>query len=487
MPPHPESTPDLVGGLSKGVEGARDEIELLGVDIGGTFTDFVLLRNDQLVIHKLLSTPDDPSRALLEGVRDLRLASDGEIIHGSTVATNALLERKGARTALLTTRGFADVIEIGRQNRLRLYDFAQSKPAPFVPPEWRFEVAERLDEQGRVLLPIDANDLNALGERLIAEQIESLAVCFLFSFLNPAHERAVRAALQIPYLSLSSDVLPEYREYERVSTTVINAYVAPIVARYVEQLEHGLAGRRLRMMQSNGGSIRATTAKSVAARTALSGPAGGVVGAFAAAQLAGFDQIITFDMGGTSTDVSLCAGEPLETSEGSIAGFPLRLPMLDIHTVGAGGGSLARVDAGGALRVGPESAGAKPGPACYGRGGAHVTVTDANLLLGRLAPGKFLGGRMRLDVPAAEAATDRLAQAMDCDRLTAAAGVVRVVNATMERAIRRVSIERGFDPREFTLVAFGGAGPMHACALAAALNIPRVLVPRHPGVLSALG
>jgi N-methylhydantoinase A len=486
--------------------------ELLGVDIGGTFTDFVLLRDGKLVVHKLLSTPDDPSRALLQGVRDLNLAGDGEIVHGSTVATNALLERKGARTALITTKGFADVIEIGRQNRPKLYDFYQTKPAPFVPREWRFEVAERLDERGHVLIPLNPSELNPIIEQLIANHLESIAICCLFAFLNPAHEQSIKQYLisntqspnpqsqiptsncqllitdySLPFISLSSDILPEYREYERASTTIINAYVAPVVARYVRNLEAGLEGRRLRIMQSNGGSITAQSATAVAARLALSGPAGGVVGAFTVAQLAGYTHIIGFDMGGTSTDVSLCAGQLQETNEGNIAGFPMRLPMLDIHTVGAGGGSLARVDAGGALRVGPESAGALPGPACYGRGGAQATVTDANLIVGRLAPDKFLGGRMRLDVGAAERVMDTLAQQMNCDRTTAAHGMVRVVNATMERAIRQVSIERGYDPRDFTLVAFGGAGPLHACALAEALAIPRVLAPRYPGVLSALG
>jgi N-methylhydantoinase A len=478
--------------------------QLLGVDIGGTFTDFVLLRDGELVVHKLLSTPDDPSRALLQGVRDLNLAPDGEVIHGSTVATNTLLERKGARTALITTKGFADVIEIGRQNRPKLYDFYQTKPTPFVPREWRFEIAERLDEQGHVLTALDPTELQPIIAQLTEQRIESIAICFLFSFLNPAHEQLVKHIIthtqlpmlkhpfavtnyQLPFISLSSDILPEYREYERTSTTIINAYVAPVVARYVSNLAAGLEGRRLRIMQSNGGSITAQSTTAVAARLVLSGPAGGVVGAFTVAQLAGYDHIIGFDMGGTSTDVSLCAGRMQETNEGNIAGFPMRLPMLDIHTVGAGGGSLARVDAGGALRVGPESAGALPGPACYGHGGTQATVTDANLIVGRLAPDKFLGGHMTLEVGAAERVMDVLAQQMNCDRVTAAHGMLRVVNATMERAIRQVSIERGYDPRDFTLVAFGGAGPLHACALADALNIPRVLVPRYPGVLSALG
>jgi N-methylhydantoinase A len=327
---------------------------------------------------------------------------------------------------------------------------------------------------------------------LLADDVESVAVCLLFSFLNPAHEQLVRQRIaelggeRAPHVSLSSEVLPEFREYERTSTTTINAYVAPLLGRYLGKLEHELGGRRLRIMQSNGGAISAEAARRLAARTALSGPAGGVVGAFEAARRAGFEQAITFDMGGTSTDVSLCPGRIQETAEGSIAGLPLRLPIIDIHTVGAGGGSIARLDAGGALRVGPQSAGADPGPVCYGRG-TDITVTDANLTLGRLDPEHFLGGRMSLDVPRTRAAMQALARRLSMPLEAAAWGIIRVANSNMERAIRTISVERGHDPRRFTLVAFGGAGPLHACELAAVLHIPRVLVPPHPGVLSALG
>ena len=502
-------------------------METLGVDIGGTFTDFVLVRDGKLNLHKRLSTPDDPARALLEGVEELgRSTSEGVVVHGSTIATNALLERRGARTALITTRGFADILEIGRQNRPDLYALVPRKPPPLVPRQWRFELTERVTATSDVLVPLDPVELDSLIPRLAAEGIESIAVCFLFSFLHPDHERQVSSFISRssfkPFISLSSDILPEYREYERASTTVINAYVTPLMDRYLSRLEAGLAPRTLRIMQSNGGAITASTARSEAARTVLSGPAGGVVAAFevarqvltpppspeAQAQERGARgvRLITFDMGGTSADVALCPGRLPLTSEGEIGGMPFRLPIIDIHTVGAGGGSLARVDSGGALLVGPESAGADPGPVCYGRGGTVPTVTDANLILGRLDPAHFLDGRMALDEAAARGALQELASEMgQVSRVTchacpersrrmphgmaveAAWGVIQVVNAAMERAIRRVSVERGYDPRDFAMVAFGGAGPLHACELAGRLAIPRVVVPRTPGVLSALG
>ncbi len=470
---------------------------LLGVDIGGTFTDFVLVDDrDQVRLHKRLTTPDDPARSFVDGMRELGLAESAVIVHGSTIATNALLERRGARTALITTAGFADVIEIGRQNRPDLYALVPGRPAPLVPREWRFEVRERVSAQGEVLQPLDPAAVAPLAARLREQRIESVAVCLLFSFLRPEHERRVREALNAaaeprPSISLSSDILPEYREYERASTTVLNAYVAPLMDRYLGRLEAAVAPRALRVMQSNGGSITARTARAQAARTALSGPAGGVVGAFACATAESRDTssgVITFDMGGTSTDVCLCPGQIPFTAEGEIAGMPLRLPIIDIHTVGAGGGSLARVDAGGALIVGPESAGAEPGPVCYGRGGRVPTVTDANLTLRRLDPAHFLGGRMPLDVSAARASLEELARQLELPSAEAAAwGILQVANAAMDRAIRRISIERGHDPRDFTLVAFGGAGPLHACELAERLSLRRVLVPRAPGVLSAFG
>jgi N-methylhydantoinase A len=477
---------------------------ILGVDVGGTFTDFVLLDNaGQVRIHKLLTSAQDQSESILQGLIDLGAGQETSIVHGATVATNALLERRGARTALITTEGFRDVLEIGRQNRPDLYALHPTRLPPLVPRKWRFGVPERVaparisgEHAGEyiVLVPLDLDAVDTVIQELLDHKIESVAVCFLFSFLYPDHERQVRERIlassgpSIPHVSISSDVVPEFREYERTATTVVNAYVAPLMNRYLANLERGLEGRRLRIMQSNGGSISAGAARSLAARTALSGPAGGVVGAFETARRAGFEQAITFDMGGTSTDVSLCPERIQVTTEGSIGGLPLRLPIIDIHTVGAGGGSIARLDDGGALRVGPESAGADPGPVCYGRDSAtEITVTDANLFLGRLDARHFLGGRMELDSERSEERMQALARRLSLPPEAAAWGVIRVANANMERAIRQISIERGHDPRFFTLVAFGGAGPLHACELASALRIPRVLIPPHPGVLSALG
>jgi N-methylhydantoinase A len=468
---------------------------ILGVDVGGTFTDFCLLDNaGQVRIHKLLTSARDQSEAILQGIADLEAGPETTVVHGATVATNALLERRGARTALVATQGFRDVLEIGRQTRPDLYALHPTRPEPLVPSKWRFDVPERVDRRGTVLVPLDLKAVDLVAREILEQDVESVAICLLFSFLNPEHERQVRQRILAladdtpPSISLSSIVLPEYREYERTATTVVNAYVGPLMNRYLANLERGLKGRRLRVMQSNGGIISAEAARTLAARTALSGPAGGVVGAFELARLAGFDNAITFDMGGTSTDVALCPGRIQETTEGTVAGVPLRLPIIDIHTVGAGGGSIARLDTGGALRVGPESAGSDPGPVCYGRSEAHdITVTDANLVLGRLDPGHFLGGRMPLDLARTQTQMQGLARRLSLPLEAAAWGVVRVANSNMERAIRTISVERGYDPRRFTLVAFGGAGPLHACDLAAALRIPRVLIPPHPGVLSALG
>ena len=466
----------------------------LGVDVGGTFTDFLLWENGRLSVYKRPSTPDDPARAVLAGLEEAGWAPE-EVVHGSTVATNAVLERKGARTALITTQGFRDLLAIGRQTRPKLYDLAPRRPPPLVPDSLRLEADERLDHRGRVLQALRPREVRELIDRLAARGVESLAVCFLFSFLNPEHERMVRDAARRRGIrcSASFEVLPEYREYERTSTTVLNAYVAPVVERYLSRLEEGLPkGSRLRVMQSNGGSASAKSAGPLAVRTVLSGPAGGVAGAFRLAREASsvsggsFDRIITLDMGGTSTDVCLCDGEIPFTAEATIDGLPLRIPTVDVHTVGAGGGSIARIDAGGALRVGPESVGADPGPACYGQGN-EPTVTDAHLLLGRLLPDRFLGGRMLLSVAAARRALRPLARPYNGSIERAAASVLRVANASMERALRTISVERGHDPRRFTLVAFGGAGPLHACELAEALAIPRVLVPPFPGVLSAFG
>lgn len=493
----------------------------VGIDVGGTFTDFAVEEEGVLRIHKSATTPDDQSRAIVAGLRALQLPA-ARIVHGMTVATNALLERKGARTALLTTLGFADVLAIGRQNRPHLYALHQKRAPSLVLPHLQFEVAERVDAQGEVIVPLDEAAVAALAEALAQmdqqTRPESLAISFLFSFRNPQHEQRAAALLRqhlpdLP-LSLSSEILPEYREYERTATTAINAYVQPPVARYLARLDNALKQQGasqgsedafpIRIMQSNGGSIGLEQAQREAARLVLSGPAGGVVGAFAIASTALRQQdpnatvnLLTFDMGGTSTDVALCPNAIPTTAEGSIGDLPLRLPMIDIHTVGAGGGSIARMDAGGALRVGPQSAGAVPGPVCYGRGGTEVTVTDANLVLGRLDAGMHLGGAatdahaegasVALDASAARAAMTRLAEQLGLRMEEAALGVLRVANGTMERALRRVSVERGYDPRAFVLLPFGGAGPLHACELAELLHIPRILVPPYPGVLSACG
>ncbi len=468
---------------------------LVGVDVGGTFTDFVVLRDRDIQIYKLPTTPEDQSLAISAGFEDLSICA-AEVVHGMTVATNALLERRGASTALLATAGFSDVLVIGRQNRPDIYKLYQQRPPSLVKDEWRLEVDERIDPNGDIVLPLDEEGLQALVPQLVTGGVESLAIAFLFSFRNPVHEERaaelIRAIAPDLPISLSSDILPEYREYERTSTTVINAYVQPLVARYLARLEQALAESNVRIMQSNGGAIGLRQAADQAARVVLSGPAGGVVGAFALAkQATGSEQpdIITFDMGGTSTDVALCPGEIPTTSESTITDLPLRLPVIDIHTVGAGGGSIAYIDAGLGLHVGPRSAGAVPGPVCYGRGGIEPTVTDANLVLGRLDAGGFLGGKgaVTLDVDGAAGSLTELGEQLGLTPQEAALGVIRVANATMERALRRVSVERGYDPRDFTLVPFGGAGPLHACDLADALGTTAILLPPTPGVLSAYG
>ena len=476
----------------------------VGIDTGGTFTDFVVAKGSRITSFKAPSTPHNPARAILDGLARIiaeTASHPSEIVHGTTVATNALLERKGARTALITTEGFEDVIEIGRQARPEIYNLMVTRPAPIVPRELRFGVVERTGPDGSIITQLDETGLEETINRIRKPElgIESVAVCLLFSFANPAHEELIARALESlgKPVSLSHKILPEYREYERTSTVVINAYLVPIMSRYLRSLSEalGAGGRgrpRLRVMQSNGGSVSAATAASEPVRAILSGPAGGVVGALRVCGAAGIRDIITFDMGGTSTDVALCSGEARTTNEALIAGLPVAVPIIDIHTVGAGGGSIARVDEAGALRVGPESAGADPGPACYGRG-EEVTVTDANLVLGRFGGADLLGGDMRLDTERARAALTKLAAEMSRyseKRVTperAALGVIRVANANMESALRVVSVERGRDPRLFTLVSFGGAGGLHVCELAAALRIPRIIVPNSPGTLSALG
>ena len=463
---------------------------VVGIDVGGTFTDIAVLKDGRLTVHKLPSTPQNPSLGIVQGVQEVDIdRADADFVHGSTVATNALLEGKGARTALVTTMGFEDVLEIGRQSRAELYNLEQDRTPTLAPWELRFGLSERIDYTGQILEDLQPDALEGLMTLIGDSGAEAVAVSFLFSFLNPVHEDMVNTALQRlesrPFISLSSRVLPEFREFERTSTVVVNAYVGQVMSRYLGELEQSL-GEGLRIMQSSGGSITARLASEQPVRTILSGPAGGVVGAFHVAAQAGYPDIITLDMGGTSTDVSLCPGRIKETGSSNVGGHPISVPMIEIHTVGAGGGSIARADAGGALAVGPQSAGADPGPACYGRGD-QLTVSDANLLLGRLRPDRFLGGRLTLDLPRAQGLMGSLAAGLGLGEQQAALGILRVVNANMERAIRAISLERGYDPRAFTLVPFGGAGPVHGCDLAQELGIPRVLIPARPGILSALG
>ena len=474
----------------------------VGVDTGGTFTDFVFQAKEGWHVFKIASTPHDPSEAITEGLRriaDLTGATlQGlEVIHGTTVGTNALLERRGAKTALVTTAGFEDVLAIGRQARPQLYDLNATRPGPLVPDNLRFGLRERIAASGEVLEELDESGLRQLVKKLQRAGVESIAVCLLFSFVRPRHERLVAgalSALNVP-LSVSHRILPEYREYERTSTVTINAYLQPLMGAYLSRLKRQVP--RLRVMQSSGGSISAQVAASEPVRTILSGPAGGVVGALRIARATGAPNIITFDMGGTSTDVALCDSEGMRmTNEASIAGLPVAVNMMDIHTVGAGGGSIARVDEGGSLRVGPESAGALPGPACYGRG-ILPTVTDANLVLGRFGGAGLLGGEFKLDEARARAALGKLAREMSqaagrpqrrpVSVMESALGVVRVVNMNMERALRVISVERGYDPREFALMPFGGAGGLHAVELARSLRIPRIIAPGSAGALSAAG
>lgn len=468
----------------------------IGIDAGGTFTDFIVLHDDgRLESFKIRSNPKAPHEVILAGIARVTggaaAAAAGvvEIVHGSTVATNALLERKGVKTALVTTAGFEDLLLIGRQNRRELYNLTPAPEQPVIPAALSFGLAERTFFDGAIEQRPAAADLERLKRTLAKSGAESVAICFLHAYANAANERATLKALAGLglYVCASSDVSPEFREYERASTTAINAYVGPLMDRYLGALEAALGRRRrVSILQSNGGYLTAGEARRQAVRTVLSGPAGGLIAACDMAARAGFKKILGFDMGGTSTDVSLADGAPRETTEAKVDGFPVRVPMLDIHTVGAGGGSIARVDAGGLLRVGPESAGADPGPACYGSG-REATVTDAHVVLGRISGAQFLGGEMKIHTNLAAAAVDRLAKALGLSRVAAAEGIVRVANANMDRAIRAVSVERGYDPREFALVAFGGGGGLHACDLAAQLGIRTVIVPRYSEGLSALG
>jgi N-methylhydantoinase A len=512
---------------------ARSQPLRIAIDTGGTFTDCVWIKDGQLRMLKVFSTPADPSQAIVEAIRKITPTTDFILLHGTTVGTNTLLERKGARTALVTTSGFEDAVEIGRQARPKLYDFFFDRIQPLVPKELRFGINERTAADGEILTAPTKEELRALTDQIASAHPHSIAISLLFSFANPKNEEAIVEALKslnVP-LSISHQILPEFREYERTSTVVINAYLQPVMEGYLRNLEQSCrrdvagnvstqgeykgtegeyraaveerpfraakgasrkralaAAPRIFVMQSSGGITALTTAAREPVRTVLSGPAGGVVGALATARASGFKNIIAFDMGGTSTDVSLVESEIKTANDAQIAGLPISVPMLNIHTVGAGGGSLARFDAAGVLRVGPESAGADPGPICYGRG-TQPTVTDANLLLGRLQPARFLGGDFTLDVDRTRRLTREFLrkQSSKLSLEKFAAGVIAVVNATMEKAIRVVSIERGRDPRSFALVAFGGAGGLHACALAQALRIPTVIVPAFPGALSALG
>lgn len=461
----------------------------IGVDTGGTFTDVVALLHGSLSTYKLSSTPSAYEQAVLDGSAALGGHHPYSLLHSTTVATNALLERKGAKTALITSAGFRDLLEIGRQNRPFLYDLFPQRPAGLVPDSLRFELPERVSAEGQVLIPLDLGGLPEIVKSLREQRVESVAVVFLFSFLRPDHEKRLGAALEAEgfSVSLSHEILPEFREVERGFTTLVNAYVAPAMQRYLSRLREGPASR-LHIVQSNRGCMTPERAAREAVHTLLSGPAAGVVGAMTVAKAGKHAiQLITFDMGGTSTDVALIRQTPVISTRHTLGGFPVGVPMIDVHTVGAGGGSIASVDRGGALRVGPESAGAHPGPACYGIGD-QPTVTDAHVVLGHLRPEAFLQGRMPLRPERSRDALARLGRAMGgLSAENAARDVLRLANLHMEAAIRVISVQRGHDPKEFTLVGFGGAGGLHAFHLAEALGMNRVLIPAHPGVLSALG
>ncbi len=474
------------------------------MDSGGTFTDLCLFDEEsgRIAVTKVPSTPGDPSAAILRGVTELlgREGCDASQVsylgHGTTVGTNALIQHAGARTGLITTEGFRDLLELGRQRRPDLYDLQADKPAPLVPRDLRREVPERTRCDGGIERPLDPDAVVAAARALKAQGVASVAVCLLYSYLNPSHEQQVKAILQreLPaaYVSISHEVLPEFREYERLSTVTINAYLGPVMGAYIRSLEQKLASLGIRsgayITQSNGGIISLQAARDHAVRTVLSGPSAGVVGGTYVGGLAGYQNVITFDMGGTSTDVSLVERGRLKVSgEMEVQGYPIRVPMVEVNTVGAGGGSVAWIDTGGHAKVGPRSVGAEPGPACYGLGNDEPTVTDANVVLRTLNPEYLLGGRMAIDAAAARRAVQRLADRLGLDLMGAAQGILSLVTSNMARAIRVVSVRKGYDPRDFILVAFGGAGPLHAARLARELCIPRVLVPEAPGILCALG
>ena len=461
---------------------------IIGVDTGGTFTDFIYKKGDEWGVYKTLSTPNNPAEAVLKGLSYITGGEPANIIHGTTVATNAILERKGVKTCIITNKGFEDIIEIGRQNRKELYNLRYKKGPHLVPPSLRFSLDCRINAKGEEVKGLSKTEVDLLLLKLKSSEIESVAVSFLFSFLNNLHEEYVRRVLEKEgiFVCLSSEIIPEFREYERLSTTVVNAYVSPIMNRYLTFIINNIKDSKFSIMQSNGGVISADTAIRESVRTILSGPAGGAVGAFEIAKMSGFEKIITFDMGGTSTDVSLINGGLSMSVESEIDGFPVRVPMIDINTVGAGGGSIAFRDSGGALRVGPRSAGASPGPICYGKG-EEITVTDANLFLGRLSPENFLGGGLILQDGRVKKYFRDLSVVFGLSEVELAEGILDIANSNMEKAIRKISIERGFNPSEFTLFSFGGAGGLHAAFLAKLLNIPKILIPKNPGILSAIG
>ncbi|GJL54610.1 MAG: N-methylhydantoinase A [Nitrospirales bacterium] len=473
-------------------------MQRIGIDIGGTFTDFVVHddTDGRVRSFKRLSTPASPEIAVLEGLTTIPVVDSRVVVHGSTVATNALLERKGSATALVTTRGFRDMLLIGRQTREQLYNLVPEPIIPLIPPERCFEVTERVDYQGTVVTPLDLTEVDHIIQSLQDQHVESVAISFLFSFLFPDHERVVAGRLRDVgfFVTASHELIPEFREYERTSTTTINSYVSPVLDRYLAQVQQTMQPAEFHILQSNGGRLSVEQARGQGVRSILSGPAGGVVGARYIAKLAGYENLMTFDMGGTSTDVSLVTDHLHVTNEATVGGLPIRVPVLDIHTVGSGGGSIAYRDTGGGLRVGPQSAGADPGPVCYGRGGQQPTVTDANVLLGRLPHDGFLNGTMPLDYTQAVEHLNLLANNLSVcasttlDRPQAVAfGIVQVVNAHMERAMRVISVERGYDSRDCTLVSFGGAGGLHACDVARQLCIPRVVISPKAATLSALG
>ncbi len=473
------------------IEKIKDHL-ILGIDTGGTFTDFVLQSGSGLQTYKLPSTPDDPTRAIIQGLTHFfgnELPDNLEIIHGSTVATNAFLERKGARTLLVTTHGFEDVLFIGRQNRSKLYDFNVARSREIIPRSMVIGVKERMLFDGSVLKAPGKSVGSRLRRICKDREVESIAVCLLHSYANDTHENKIKDACRktgIP-VTLSSEILPEFREYERTTTTLINAYLGPVITTYIKRLGARLGKVPLHIQQSNGGILPAAEIENRAVCTVLSGPAGGVHGSHQLAGKIGLDKLITFDMGGTSTDVSLCDQTPTLTRDHQIDGYPIRIEVMDIKTVGAGGGSIASMDSGGLLRVGPESAGAKPGPVCYGFGGRELTVTDANLFLGRLLPDRFMGGTMELNNDDVNDAMINFAELLDLDPVAAALGIIRIVNASMAKAMRAVSLEKGHDPKECSLFSYGGASGLHCCELARELSINRIIIPARAGILSAQG